>query len=202
MITELNIADYVPEYQALGSDNWEKYHRPDFDGAAMTLEEAQFLAALLAVKKPRIALELGCSRGFSTTFLAQAAEESGTRLIAVDHDQSMCDEAGRRVASAGFRVEVYCASAIAYVSNVDLTFEFALIDTDLQTREEELWALWPRLEDGAVVAIHDANPLHPLRDSSNLLRALRMELEYGTMQLMYVPSPRGLAIVVKGGISG
>ena len=201
----VNNIPLVPEYETPGFPTAASYHRPTIDGAAMTVEEAVFLAGLLIVRRPLVSLELGCSRGFSSLFLADAAKRVGSLFIAVDIDREMTKETWKRLEDASLteRSIVCDAKALDFIAQTDLQFGFVLIDTDLKTREEELWALWPKLDPNAIVAIHDANPEHPLRGDSNLMGNLRKAQTYvhgGSpvkFDLMYVPSPRGIAVLRK-----
>ena len=188
----------VPEFDTLSFPGAERYHRPEDDGAAMTVEEALFLSGLLIVRKPSVALELGCSTGFSTAFLADAASRSNSQFIAVDADPSAIVKAKQRTSFMGVSAEFVLSDATEYLNKSPLTFDFVLIDTDLKTRQQELWALWPKLSTNGIVAIHDASPLHPLRGDTTLMKDLyELRGRDHDYDLLYVPSPRGIAVIRK-----
>jgi predicted O-methyltransferase YrrM len=69
-------------------------------------ESAELLAVLVKATRPRTILELGTSNGYSTLWLADAAEEIGAQLTSVEIDPERTAQARAQLERAGLEAEL------------------------------------------------------------------------------------------------
>ena len=64
-------------------------------------DAARFLQLVLQLKKPLSILEIGTSLGFSTTSMALTAKRYGGKIITIEFDQNVADQAQKNFCQAG-----------------------------------------------------------------------------------------------------
>lgn len=193
-----------------------EFHLGNWGAGSATIEEAQFLHALVLVLKPMHCLETGTETGWTAAHIAAALERNGKgHLVTLEIDPGRAEEARQHLAAEDLdhRVRVVEMPALDYLqsreqraeskapeseslrpspSALRSSIDFALLDTHIPLRLAELHALTPHLAPGAVVCIHDTNPAHPMRDGVNLLDDLRAVPGF---TVLHLPSPRGLTVM-------
>lgn len=195
----IKLGDVHPELPRAG-----EYHQGDWGKGAATVEEALCLYGLVVALKPTHCLETGTETGWTAAHLALALEQNkrGT-LITLETDPACAAEARANLQKWGLekRVQVLGISSFDYLRGYDTTaqtpdvgnpkIDFALLDTHIEMRAEELALLTPHLSEQAVVVVHDTSPQHPCRGESTLLDAL-----YASgFQVIHLPTPRGLTVL-------
>lgn len=203
----------------------EEFHLGNWGAGAATIEEAQFLHALVLVLKPMHCLETGTETGWTAAHIAAALERNGKgHLVTLEIDPKRAEEARQHLAAEDLdhRVRVVEVPALVYLGAIrnsadnplfngapiqgewpmadgkKLVFhppdkiDFALLDTHIPLRLDELRALTPHLAPGAVVCVHDTHPEHPMRAGTNLLADLRAVPGF---TVLHLPSPRGLTVM-------
>lgn len=141
----------LAELRAQATDRLDGWHRwPDpHTNAAVTLEEADLLHALVRATRPALVLELGTGMGISGTFIADALLEHGGALVTVEPLAGMRAEA--RAALAGYpNVSVVePETELAAIPNM------VFIDSGQAHREAHI-AYWLGLMAPALIVVHDA----------------------------------------------
>lgn len=177
----------------------EEFHLGNWGAGAATIEEAQFLHALVLVLKPMHCLETGTETGWTAAHIAAALERNGKgHLVTLEIDPKRAEEARQHLAAEDLdhRVRVVEMPALEYLDCPRDAFseqiDFALLDTHIPLRLDELRALTPHLSPGAVVCVHDTHPEHPMRAGTNLLADLRAVPGF---TVLHLPSPRGLTVM-------
>jgi len=177
----------------------EEFHLGNWGAGAATIEEAQFLHALVLMLKPMYCLETGTETGWTAAHIGAALERNGKgHLVTLEIDPGRAEEARQHLAAEDLshRVNVLEVPALEYLNEAKdpprMSIDFALLDTHIPLRLAELHALTPHLAPGAVVCIHDTNPAHPMRDGVNLLDDLRAVPGF---TVLHLPSPRGLTVM-------
>jgi len=121
-----------------------------------TLEDVEFLYALVRVTKPRVVLELGSGRGISGRFLAEAlaANEKGC-LITYEPDTDHALAAHKMLSDLPAAV-LHTRDEFEYLTDPDLVF----IDSDYSRRTDDI-AKWLDGTYAGLVCVHDANRDYP-----------------------------------------
>lgn len=134
-------------------DGWHRWDEPHIN-AALTLEEADLLHALVKATAPNLVLELGTGMGLSGQFIADALEASGGRLVTVEPLAGLRAEA----------VEALAAYPRAHVVSEEYTLgdvpELVFIDSGSDRRAEDI-RYWLAAMSPALVVVHDAHRGYP-----------------------------------------
>src|SRR5713226_204797 len=93
-------------------------------------EAALFLNSVIRAARSKTVVEVGGSMGYSTIWLAEAAEANGGRLISLEFLPNKAAAIRKRVAQAGLdhTVEVRHADALESLRDLPAPFDFVLID--------------------------------------------------------------------------
>ncbi len=99
-------------------------------------------------------LEVGTSRGYSTIWLAEAARDTGGKVISLDYDGDKQREAARALSRAGLIdfVEFRAGDAIEAIAQAPERFDFVLLDIWKEFYVACFDALYPKLNAGAFIA--------------------------------------------------
>ncbi len=172
----------------------KEFHQLGFGVGAISLEEAMCLVGLIFITRPDYIIELGTETGASALVLGAAAKDLGCgRVFTVDKKVGVNAEASAMAEKYSLPIE--------WVTNIDsisflkkLPFDtnkryFVFSDTDIRVRPEEVELCRQILPKGTVIAVHDTSDEHPY-GPMNLKEKINKE-----MQLIELPSPRGLTVV-------
>jgi caffeoyl-CoA O-methyltransferase len=139
---------------------------PDADMSVGPLEGA-FLRFLTALKRPRLALEIGVFTGWSGIELASALPPGG-KLIACDVDEETTAIARRYAAEAGVadRIEYRVGPALETLATLDGPFDLVFIDAWKPDYLDYYEAVLPKLaDDGLLLADNTlSSSVHPFNE--------------------------------------
>jgi len=172
-----------------------EYHLGNFGHGAATIEEAQMLHALVLALKPKVCVETGTETGWTAAYIAAALEANGGgHLTTLEINPQMRELAAEHLThwDLAHRVTISGESSLEWLKNyAGRAIDFALLDTHIPMRAEELALLLPHLSDTALVCVHDTSPEHPMRGETDLLAQLRAS----GMSVVHVATPRGMTIM-------
>ena len=116
-------------------------------------EGGAFLPALIIPRRPRRILELGTSYGYSTLFLADAARSVGARVVTMELADYKQAHARDQLEAAGLAdvVDFRLGDAVAMTAEDAGTFDFALLDIWKELYLPCFEALYPKLDEEAVI---------------------------------------------------
>lgn len=116
-------------------------------------EVGTFLHALVLARRPRRILELGTSYGYSTLFLADAARAVGAQVVTMELADYKQAHAREQLAEAGLAdvVDFRLGDAVALTRADPGTFDFALLDIWKELYLPCFEALYPKLDEEAVI---------------------------------------------------
>lgn len=120
-----------------------------------------FMNILIRDSGSRCILELGTSYGYSTLWLADAARETGGRVISLDlHDekQAYAREALSRANLSDF-VEFRAGDALETIPSLEGNVDFVLLDLWKSLYVSCFDLFYPKLNDGALIVAD--NMIHP-----------------------------------------
>ncbi len=156
---------------------------------------AELLAVLIRATGARRILELGTSNGYSTIWLADAAEVNGGRVVTVDVDARRGELARENLRSAGLegRVELRTEDAAQTLAeSEDAAWEFVFLDAERPAYPGYLPELVRTLAPGGLLAVDNVRSHeHQLIEFTALIEA-----EAALTQAV-VPVGAGLRLAVR-----
>lgn len=156
-------------------------------------ETAELLAFLVRATGARDVLEIGTSIGYSTLWLADAAQDLGGRLVSVEIDQGRSDQARANLDRAGLGAALIVGDAATVLSSSsDAAWDLVFLDA-----ERPAYAgYWPdvlrTLRPGGVLAVD--NVLSHPDEVAGLLALIAAE---PSVTSTLVPIGAGLELALK-----
>ena len=159
-------------------------------------DTAALLGVLIRAMRARRILELGTSNGYSTIWLADAAEATGGRVVSVDLDPARIELARVNLGAASLieRVELQTEdAALTLERSEDAAWDFVFLDAERPAYPVYFRDLVRGLAVGGVLAIDNVQShAHELIEFTALIEA-----EAGLTQTV-VPVGAGLRLAVRG----
>ena len=157
---------------------------------------AELLGVLIRATGARRILELGTSNGYSTIWLADAAQATGGSVVSVEVDSERTELARENLRRAGLedRVELRTEDAAATLArSADAEWEFVFLDAERPAYPGYLRDLVRTLTPGGVLAVDNVEShAHELVEFTSLIEA---EPE---LTQTVVPVGAGLRLAVRG----
>jgi predicted O-methyltransferase YrrM len=161
---------------------------------------AELLGVLIRASRAQRILELGTSNGYSTIWLADAAEATGARLLSVDTDPARTEFAREHLRSVGLgdRVELRTEDAALTLGHSgDSAWDFIFLDAERPAYPSYVPDLVRALTPGGVVAVD--NVLSHARELVEFTALIEAEQ---TLTQTVVPVGAGLRLAVcDGGVA-
>lgn len=107
-------------------------------------ESAKLLSQFIRMQQAKAILEIGTSTGYSTLWLAEAAQATGGQVTTVEIDAKRSAEAKRHVAELELIeiVQFWVGDAADYLKEAQERFDFILLDAERHAYEN----YWPDLK--------------------------------------------------------
>lgn len=154
-------------------------------------ETAHLIYILTRSSRCRNLLEIGTSNGYSTIWLAWAAEATNGRVISLDRsvDKHQMADANLRRAGLRERVDLRTGDATEIVRELVGPFDLVFFDADRLSAPGQLSLLLPKLVLGALV-LADNVTSHP-QEIEGYLAAVHA---YPRLDHMIIPVGKGLSL--------
>jgi caffeoyl-CoA O-methyltransferase len=119
----------------------------------VTPTTGRFLFTLAASQVGIEVLEIGGSRGYSSTWLAAGARVLGGRLVSLEHDPAKCEAWRKNIADAGLEewAELVEGDAHATLAATEDIFDLVFLDAEKDDYEGLFALARPMLEPGGLV---------------------------------------------------
>jgi len=133
-------------------DKLEKPKWTEFDGTSSELEMSELLYGLVRMLKPKLLVETGTYKGFTTAWLADAIKENNYgEFISCDINEEYITLAQKYLSSLELSkfVELRCISS--YLVEELKEADFIYSDSDYQCRAKEI----ELAKKGCIIVIHD-----------------------------------------------
>lgn len=113
-----------------------------------------FLHSLIVAMRPAQILELGTSYGYSTLFLADAAKQSGSRLVTMELADYKQEHARTMITEAGLAdvVDFRLGDAVEMIRELHDPIDFVLLDIWKELYVPCFNAFYPKLADEGIIA--------------------------------------------------
>jgi predicted O-methyltransferase YrrM len=181
------LLEHSREHDAAQQDRLARFRNVETD-------TAELLAVLAQATRARKILELGTSNGYSTLWLADAAEVSGARLTSIDVDLERTALAAGNLARAGLEAELLSGDAGSLLRDcADGAWDLIFLDA-----ERSAYAgYWPDLlrtlrADGGLLAVDNV-----LSHAHELVEFTALVEREPSASSTVVPCGAGLRLVVQ-----
>jgi len=159
---ETELRNLLRELEAFGQDNDAREQDRSKKMLNLEPDTAQFISILIRSSGCKHILEIGTSNGYSTIWLAWAAQATGGHVMSIDRDankQALADTNLRR-ARLRERVDLLAGDATEIVGRLVGPFDMVFFDADRLSAPTQLALLVPKLTPGALV-LADNVTSHP-----------------------------------------
>lgn len=157
-------------------------------------ETARFLSFLIRSTRRTCILEIGTSNGYSTCWLAWAAQQTGGQVSSIDREQRKHALAAANLRKAGLRklVELHCGDATEIIATLPGPFDCVFFDADRYSAPAQLALLHPKLTSNALL-LADNVLSHPDEIAGYLQAVQALE----GFEHMVIPIGKGLSIAYR-----
>jgi predicted O-methyltransferase YrrM len=156
-------------------------------------ESAELLAVLVKASRPRAVLELGTSNGYSTLWLADAAEAVGAHFTSVEIDGARTDQARAQLERAGLTADLKVQDAADVLrESKDEQWGFVFLDAERPAYAGYWPELLRTLQPSGLLAID--NVLSHADQVEEVTALIEAE---PTVTTALVPIGAGIRLVVK-----
>src|SRR6266567_3809819 len=158
-------------------------------------DTAHFLSILVRSGQRKHLLEIGTSNGYSTIWLAWAAQSTGGHVISIDREAEKQEQADTNLRRAGLRtlVELRRGDATEIVAGLSGPFDFVFFDADRLSAPAQLALLVPKLAEDVVICADNVHS-HP-EEIASYLQAITALPDFDHM---LVPVGKGLSLAYRG----
>ena len=153
----------------------------------------QFLFALVAPQADCEVLEIGGSRGYSTTWFAAGVRHLGGRVLSLEHDPAKCEAWRRNIVDAGLDdwADLVEGDAFETLPAIDDVFDIVFIDAEKDDYERLFAIARTKVEPGALFLADNV-----LSHADTLGAYSRARQADPTLESVTVPLDRGLELSV------
>lgn len=160
-------------------------------------EVGWLLHKLILAHRPGVIVEFGTSYGYSTLFLADAADQIGAKVISFEIADYKQNFAARMLADARLNhvVDFKLGDAVENAERIDMNVDFCLIDIWKELYVPCLDTIYPKLNEGAIIVAD--NMIYPEMARSDV-RAYRAQVQAkGDLQTTLLPVGAGIELSCK-----
>jgi predicted O-methyltransferase YrrM len=153
----------------------------------------RFLFSLVAPQTDCEVLEIGGSRGYSTTWIAAGVRHLGGRVLSLEHDPRKCEAWRRNIADAGLEdwADLVEGDAFENLPAIDDVFDVVFIDAEKDDYERLFELARGKVEPGALFVADNV-----LSHEDTLGAYSRARQADPTLESVTVPLDRGLELSV------
>jgi predicted O-methyltransferase YrrM len=168
----------------------EPQHWSMIDSMTAEVEVLEFIATLVTTIKPRLVVETGSFLGISTEWIARGLERNGFgKVVSCEFDPVVYARAKARLETSPLKPWIDLRNESSLEMKIDGTIDLFFSDSDPDLRKKEVKRFLPQINPNGLILIHDASSHHKIiRDAA---RAMESE---GLLSVVFLPTPRGLAI--------
>jgi predicted O-methyltransferase YrrM len=155
MKLKLEIREVLSELEALDAIDTNDDTPRERRVRCITPLTGELLHMLILMARPQRILELGTSAGYSTIWMASAAERIGASVITIDSDRDKISWACSNIERAGLRdvVDVFHEEAVDFINKTGGPFDLVFMDHGASFYVDTFDALRSKLRIGGCILV-------------------------------------------------
>ncbi|MCA9478701.1 MAG: class I SAM-dependent methyltransferase [Nanoarchaeota archaeon] len=155
---------------------------------------AQFLYLMAFATKAKQILELGTSAGYSTIWLAKAAQENGGTVDTIEYFAPKCEVAQKHFKQAGVDevITLHQDTILEVLKVWEKDIDFIFMDADRGNYDQYFFYLYPALKKGGIIVVDNAGNY---RD--RMVRFLKAAQEAPHQYSTFLDLDNGLFLFIK-----
>ncbi|UJF34876.1 O-methyltransferase [Paenibacillus hexagrammi] len=185
-----DLAALLEELYQFGIDHDAVHQEKNMRMRNITPATGEFLTFMVHQVQAKRVLEIGTSNGYSTLWLAAAAQETGGSVTTLEFDAAKANLAHMNFQKSGLDsvIELIVTDAGLYLQQHEEEFDLIFMDSD-RTEYVSWWPMILRvLRQGGLIAVDNAcshaeeiQPFLELVQSSNDVKVIRIPMEQGIL---------------------
>ena len=189
-----NLKELLRELYEEGQRNDEQEQNRNKKMLNLEPETAQFISMLVRSSQRKSLLEIGTSNGYSTIWLAWAAQAVGGHVTSIDRDKQKHVLAEKNVRRAHLQsvVTFICGDATEIIPHLTGPFDCIFFDADRISAPAQLSLLLPKITYDAFILADNVSS-HP-NEIAGYLSALEALPQF---EKMVVPLGKGLSMACR-----
>ena len=172
-----NLYQEFKEHDATQTDRLYRYRN-------IEPESAEFLSILIRTQQSKRILEIGTSTGYSTLWLANAAQSTGGQIITVEIDAERTALAQQNAVefSLDQQIEFLISDAQIYLASLKEKFDFILLDAE-RDAYCEYWNYLPQIlkEKGGILIVD--NVVSHAKEVEEFIHLVKLDPRFMTTTL-------------------
>ena len=172
-----NLYQQFKEHDATQTDRLYRYRN-------IEPESAEFLSILIRTQQSKRILEIGTSTGYSTLWLANAAQSTGGQIITVEIDAERTELAQQNAVefSLDQQIEFLISDAQIYLASIKEKFDFILLDAE-RDAYCEYWNYLPQIlkEKGGILIVD--NVVSHAKEVEEFIHLVKLDPRFMTTTL-------------------
>lgn len=171
--------------QRLEQTRWQYYN--------LHPQSAELLGLLARLARAQSVIEVGTANGYSAIVLGTVVSELGGRVVTIERDGSLVEEAKRNIAAAGLSevVTVLPGSAYKVLRDLEGSWDFVFLDATKQEYQGYLERILPKLTPSAVLVADNL-----LSHAAELREFAAAVASHSHIQATVIPLGTGLLVGV------
>ena len=175
-----------------------------FNDGGVECEVGEYLFGLVRLLKPNFVLETGSHHGVGASYLGMALKENKQGLLTtIEFLPANYEIAKKRIEMMGLNDYVECLLMDVKDYKTDKGFDLILLDTEPQTRFQELLQFYNNLNEGGFIFIHDLHRhMHQIENEEHGFAWPYGKIPQGITDLVKADKLRPFHFTTPRGISG
>ena len=197
---ESYFSQFVPDRDPLLLELEEEARRSSIPIVGPVVGELLFI--LVRATAARTILELGTANGYSTIFLARACKNSNGRVVTLEHDSAMAEQALNNFKTAGLEkhIEIRIGDAMQEISKMATPFDFIFMDIEKKDYGRALPYFQKLLKKGGLLVVDNVG----FKDADEFNQIIAHHPEWRMVSLfsflpLHSPENDGICLALREG---
>ena len=152
---------------------------------ALHPDTAKLLNILIKWKKPELVIELGCSHGYSTIWIAEAVKTYGGKLLSIENNKYVAEIARKNVKNAGLSesVEFLIGDCLNELKLLNIQSDFIFCDIWDALYTKALPLIIPVVNKNGIIAFDNVSRTNSNLEKSEFIKLINKTPEIESINI-------------------